>query len=57
MSPTYHLVSRIYDDSGFAKKLRAASEDDEGIDIGYLEEEMRKSEEAAVKEGNLEPVW
>lgn len=57
VSPTYHLIGRIFDDSGFAKKSRAVPEDEDGIDIGYLEEEMRKSEEAAVGEGNLEPVW
>lgn len=56
VSPTYHLVSRIFDDSGFAEKLRAAPEDEEGVDIDYLEEEIRKSEDTAIKQGNSEPV-
>lgn len=49
-------MSRIFDDSGFAEKLRAAPEDEEGVDIDYLEEEIRKSEDTAIKQGNSEPV-
>ncbi|KAK2762138.1 hypothetical protein FQN54_001145 [Arachnomyces sp. PD_36] len=52
VAPVYHLVSRIFDDSGFAEKLRAAPEDEEGVDIGYLDGEMGRSEEQAIREGN-----
>lgn len=49
-------MSRIFDDNGFGEKLRAAREDEEGVDIGFLEEGLRGSEERAVAEGNLVPV-
>jgi len=56
VSPGYMLVYRIFDDSGFQKKLRAVPEDGQGINIEYLRKEIRKSEEKAEKEGNNEPV-
>ena len=57
VAPTYHLASRIFEDAGFAGRLRPAWEDEEGVDVGYLEGEMKRSEERAAAEGNLEPVW
>lgn len=50
------LAFRIFDDSGFSKKLRAIPEDDEGIDIEYLKQEIKKSEDKAVADGNDAPV-
>jgi hypothetical protein len=50
------LAFRIFDDSGFAKKLRAVPEDNEGIDIEFLKKEIKKSEDKAQQEGNNEPV-
>lgn len=55
VAPTYHMACRIFEDSGFAGKLRAVPEDDEGIDIDFLTKQIAKSEEAARSEGNLEP--
>ena len=55
VSPTYFLACRIFDDSGFATKLRAAPEDDEGINIDFLEQQLRISEGQAQRAGNLEP--
>jgi DNA-binding transcriptional MocR family regulator len=56
VSPAYMLAFRIFDDNGFASKLRAVPEDDEGIDIEYLRKEIRKSEDKARDAGNDEPV-
>jgi hypothetical protein len=50
------LAFRIFEDAGFHKKLRAIPEDDEGIDINYLRDQIRKSEEKASAESNNEPV-
>jgi hypothetical protein len=50
------LAFRVFDDSGFQRKLRAVPEDEEGIDIEYLRDQIRKSEEKAKAEGNNEPV-
>lgn len=48
------LAFRIFEDS--ALKLRAVPEDDQGIDIEFLQCEIKKSEEKALAEGNNEPV-
>jgi aspartate/methionine/tyrosine aminotransferase len=57
VSPSYMLVFRIFEDSGFAHKLRAVpSEDDEGIDIDFLRAQIRMSEEKAIQDGITEPV-
>jgi DNA-binding transcriptional MocR family regulator len=56
VSPSYMLAFRVFDDAGFQKKLRAVPEDEEGIDIEYLRDQIRKSEERAVADGNNEPV-
>lgn len=57
VEPTYHLAARIMDDSGFAGRLRGVPEDEEGVDVGFLERELkgveRKREE---EEGNDAPV-
>ncbi|KAM5468899.1 Valine--pyruvate aminotransferase [Microsporum audouinii] len=55
VSPTYYLACGIFEDSGFGDKMRAVREDAEGIDLEFLEREMRKSEERAVADGNLAP--
>jgi hypothetical protein len=52
----YYLACPIFDDGGFAGKLRAVPEDEEGLDIAYLHEQIRRSEERAAAEGNMEPV-
>jgi DNA-binding transcriptional MocR family regulator len=56
ISPSYMLAFRVFDDSGFHKKLRAVPEDEEGIDIQYLRDQIKKSEEKAKAKGNNEPV-
>lgn len=56
VAPTYYNACRIFEDSGFSGRLRAVPEDEEGLDIEYLEEALRKSEEQAQADGNNEPV-
>ncbi len=56
VSPTYFLACRIFEDSGFHGRLRAVPEDDEGVDIDFLAQEIHKSEQKARAEGNLRPV-
>ena len=55
VAPTYFCACRVFDDSGFAGRLRAVPEDDEGIDIKYLTQQMRLSEERAIATKNLHP--
>lgn len=55
VSPTYFLACRIFEDSGFAGRLRAVPEDEEGINIAFLEQQIKASEDEAQNEGNLEP--
>ncbi|EAS32153.1 aminotransferase [Coccidioides immitis RS] len=52
VEPTYYLACRIFDDAGFANRLRAVPEDPEGIDIGFLERELEKCEDGT---GPFEP--
>lgn len=56
VSPTYFLACRIFEDSGFHGRLRSVPEDEEGIDIEFLKEGLRKSEGEAASEGNVKPV-
>ena len=55
VSPTYFLACRVFQDSGF-HQLRSIPEDEEGIDIDFLKEELRKSDENLEYDGNRKPV-
>lgn len=37
VAPTYFCACRVFDDAGFAGRMRAVPEDQEGLDIGALE--------------------
>lgn len=53
VAPAYYLAFRIFEDAGFAGKMRAVLEDDEGIDLAYLRREIEKSEHEAKKKGGM----
>jgi DNA-binding transcriptional MocR family regulator len=56
VAPTYHLACQIFEDAGFAGKLRAVPEDEEGVDMDFLREEIRKSEAAVSSTQDNRPV-
>ena len=56
VAPTYFLACQILEDSGFAGRLRGVPEDDDGVDLDFLEKALIESEAEAVRQGNLEPV-
>ena len=56
IAPCYLLACRMFEDAGFAQKMRAVPEDGEGIDLGYLRREMQRSEKMAEEEGNTRPT-
>ena len=56
VSPTYYLACPIFEDSGFRGRLRSVPEDEEGVDIGFLAQEIHKSEHKAMGEGIVRPV-
>ncbi|KJY01239.1 aminotransferase like protein [Zymoseptoria brevis] len=55
VTPAYMLAFRIFEDAGFAGKMRAVPEDDQGVDVEYLRRDVRRSEEVARREGNVKP--
>ncbi|KKZ60314.1 hypothetical protein EMCG_04957 [[Emmonsia] crescens] len=54
VAPTYYLACRIFDDAGFAGRLRGVREDEEGLDVGDLEKGLEGCEERARAERERE---
>ena len=46
----------MFEDSGFAGRLRSVPEDQEGIDIAFLKKALQESEEKAMIIGNVKLV-
>jgi hypothetical protein len=42
VASTYFLACRIFEDGGFRGRLRAVPEDEEGIDLNFLQQELEK---------------
>lgn len=57
VAPTYHLACRIFDDAGFAERLRGVREDEEGLDVAELERGLERSEERARAEWKRVGDW
>ncbi|KAL6824199.1 pyridoxal phosphate-dependent transferase [Trichoderma sp. SZMC 28015] len=55
VAPCYHLAATIFEDSGFAGRLRAVPEDDEGINIEELERRIEALESKERIESQREP--
>lgn len=47
VAPTYFCACRVFDDAGFAGRMRAIPEDHEGLDITYLSEQLERCETQA----------
>jgi hypothetical protein len=54
VAPTYHLACRIFDDAGFAGRLRAVPQDKKGLALDYLRRELVAAEERVGAE--IQPV-
>lgn len=55
VAPCYFLACPIFEDSGFKQRLRAVPEDSEGIDLDFLQKNLKKVEEEL--DPNEEPVY
>ena len=51
VAPTYFLACQIFEDNGFGGRLEAVPEDDEGIDVRYLEKLLCRGERADIHAG------
>lgn len=53
VAPCYHLACAIFEDAGFAERLRATPEDEDGIDLDVLEAKIRALETEESKDRSL----
>jgi DNA-binding transcriptional MocR family regulator len=44
IEPAYFLAFRAFEDAGFAGRLKGIPEDEEGVDVGSLEQRLKKDE-------------
>lgn len=52
-APCYFLACPIFEDSGFAGRLKAVPEDAEGVDVEYLARGLEATDEAATEEDEM----
>lgn len=45
VAPCYHLACGIFEDAGFKGRLKAVTEDDDGIDLTELSRKLQEHEE------------
>ncbi|KAK4545225.1 hypothetical protein LTR36_003404 [Oleoguttula mirabilis] len=57
VAPAYMLAFRVFEDAGFGGKMRAVVEDEEGIDLHHLRQELQKSEKRATEKGVERPRY
>lgn len=51
VAPAYFLAFRVFEDAGFGGRMRAVPEDEEGLDIQFLEREMEVCERGILQKG------
>jgi DNA-binding transcriptional MocR family regulator len=56
VAPCYYLACPIFEDAGFAGRLRAVPEDEGGIDLKFLERRLREVDDEAGDESGLKEV-
>ena len=56
ISPVYFLACGIFEDNGFHGQMRSVPEDEEGLDIDFLQRELAESDRTAQGKGNIRPV-
>lgn len=56
VAPTYFMACRIFEDAGFAGRLRAVPEDDDGVDVGFLERALEREERKREARGEDDKV-
>ncbi|PKY08612.1 aromatic amino acid aminotransferase [Aspergillus campestris IBT 28561] len=58
VAPTYFLACSMFEDAGFAGRLRAVPQDDiHGVDIDFLRQELTVAEKKAAADGNCTPTY
>ena len=56
VAPTYFLACRVFDDAGFAGRLKSIPEDHEGVQVDLLSQHIKEVEQKATADGNVNPV-
>lgn len=51
VAPVFHLVCPTLEDAGFAGRLKAVPEDEDGLDVALLERKLKALEEKETKDG------
>ncbi|KAL9049446.1 MAG: hypothetical protein Q9162_007213 [Coniocarpon cinnabarinum] len=55
--PAYYLSFKIFQDAGFAGRLKPVPEDDEGVNVDHLRNELLKSHDASTLAGGFASEW